>query len=76
MALQSAEAQENCFVYESHEGDQRVLVALNFSAKEQKLGLPFAGTGKFILSTRLDRAGEANLADLSLRPNEGCIIAL
>ncbi len=34
VALQSAEAQENCFVYERQAGDQRVLVALNFSARD------------------------------------------
>ncbi len=74
--LKSIEAQENCFVYERKSGDQRVLVTLNFSAREQKLGLPFTGTGKVVLSTRLDREGDVNLADFKLRANEGCIIAL
>lgn len=76
VALNSAEALENCFVYERQADDQHVLVALNFSAKAQKLELPFSGKGNILLSTRLDRSGEVNLADLSLRPNEGCIIAL
>jgi glycosidase len=70
----SPEAQENCFVFERQVGDQRVLVALNFSAHDQKLSLPKLGTGKILLSTALDREGVENLADFNLRANEGCII--
>jgi alpha-glucosidase len=72
----SAEAQKNCFVFERQSGDQRVVVALNFSAKEQKLNLPETGNGRIVLSTALDREGEVNLADFKLRGNEGCIIEL
>ena len=72
----SAEAQANCFLYERQAGDQRLLVALNFSGEEQKLSLPGMGSGRIILSTDLDREGEVSLADLRLRPNEGCIIEL
>ena len=53
-----------------------MLVALNFSAVEQKLNLPELGTGKILLSTALDREGEVSVADFSLRANEGCIITL
>ena len=73
---ESTEAQENCFVFERQAGDQRVLVALNFSSKEQKLRLPELGTGRIALSTALDREGEVDLADFNLRGNEGCIIEL
>jgi len=73
---ESPEAQENCFVFERQAGDERVLVALNFSSKEQKLNLPEVGTGRIALSTALDREGEVNLADFNLRGNEGCIIEL
>lgn len=71
---QSVEAQENCFGFERRTADQRVLVALNFSAQEQKLSLPELATGRIVLSTTLDREGEVNLADFALRANEGCII--
>jgi alpha-glucosidase len=72
----SAEAQENCFVFERQAGDRRGLVALNFSSKEQKLSLPELGTGRIVLSSVLDREGEVDLADFNLRANEGCIIEL
>ncbi|HEX6270563.1 MAG TPA: alpha-amylase family glycosyl hydrolase [Anaerolineales bacterium] len=72
----SAEAQANCFLYERQAGDQRVLVALNFSGEEQHLSLPDLGTGRIVLSTNLDREGEIDLAHLSLQANEGCIIEL
>ena len=73
---ESAETQANCFVFERQTGDQRVIVALNFSNKEQKLILPNLGTGRIVLSTTLDREGDANLSGFSLRENEGCIIVL
>jgi alpha-glucosidase len=73
---QPVEAQENCFVFERQVGDQRRLVALNFSAQDQKLNLSESGTGRIALSTNLDREGEVNLADFNLRANEGCIIEL
>lgn len=74
--LGSEEAQKNCFVYERKADREHLLVALNFSGKEQKLGLPFTGTGKILLSTNMDRSGNVELAELSLRPNEGCLIFL
>ena len=74
--LQSPEAQESCFVYERWTEDQRVLVALNFSGQDQTLSLPGLGMGRVILSTRLDREDEVDLASFTLRANEGCIIAL
>ena len=75
-ALASDQAQENCLVFERRADSQRVLVALNFSASDQPLGHSLAGIGKIIISTQMDRDGDINLADFSLRPNEGCIIVL
>ena len=72
----SAVAQANCFIFERESGNQRMLIALNFSDQEQKLELPLSGNAKIVLSTGLDREGEVNLADFSLQANEGCIIAL
>ncbi len=76
VTLNSAEAQSNCFVYERQSGDQRILVALNFSGQEQRLDLPLSGTGEIILSTGMEREGAVNLVDFSLKANEGCIISL
>ena len=72
--LASPAAQENCFVFQRQAGDQRLVVALNFSAEEQKLSLPGFGAGKLILSTSLDRQGTVDLSGFNLRANEGCII--
>lgn len=72
----SVQAEKNCFVYIRQAGIQRILVALNFSAQEQKINLPEMGTGKLILSTALDRNGNVSLANFILRANEGCIVVL
>ena len=72
--LASPAAQENCFVFQRQAGDQRLVVALNFSAEEQKLSLPGFRAGKLILSTSLDRQGTVDLSGFNLRANEGCII--
>ncbi len=74
--IEPAEAKVNCFVYERQADGQRLVVALNFSAQEQKLSLPKMRMGRVILSTMLDREEEVNLSNFSLRANEGCIIAL
>lgn len=63
-------------MFERQAGDQRVLVALNFSAQEQKLSLPELATGRIVLSTARDRENEVNLADFNLSANEGCVIVL
>ena len=72
----SPAAQETCFVFLRQADEQRVLVALNFSSQEQKLSLPALGRGRIAVSTDLDREGEVNLADFSLRGNEGVIIEI
>ena len=71
-----AESQANCFVFTRQAGDERMLVALNFSGEEQKLILTQFGSGKVILSTKLDRDDKVDLANFTLRANEGCIIEL
>jgi alpha-glucosidase len=72
----SAEARANCFVFVREADGQRVLVALNFSGREQSLSLHEPGTGRIALSTALDRDGEVNLADFTLRANEGVVVTL
>ena len=67
---------DTCFVYLRTLGDQRLLVAINFSHEEQTLHLPDLGSGRLILSTMLDREGAADLAAFQLRADEGCVIAL
>lgn len=67
---------ENCFVYLREHGEQRLLVALNFSAEAQVVMLPEFGAGRILISTHLDREEQVNLAALSLRSHEGCIIEI
>ncbi len=73
---ESSEASERCFVFVRQANEQRVLVALNFSAQDQELRLPGLGTGELCLSTQLDRQGEVDLAHFKLRRNEGLIVRL
>ena len=72
---------EDCYVYLRQAGDQRVLVALNFSAQERRVALPALGEGRIAISTHLDREEAVSLADhsaggLALRGNEGVIVEL
>ena len=56
-----------------HDGRQ-ILVALNFTGEPAEL--PGAPAGRLLLSTQLDRAEEPVRGALSLRPHEGCLIAI
>ena len=66
----------DCFVYLRESDDQRFLIALNFSEQEQFVNLPALGSGQILLSTSLDREEGVDLAALSLRGAEGCVIRL
>jgi alpha-glucosidase len=61
------------FVYERADGDDRKLVALNFTDAEQPVDLR-GWQGPILISTLMDRQGEVDLAPLTLRPDEGCVI--
>ncbi len=67
---------DNCFVYQRQSGDQRYLIALNFSDQEQVVTLPEIGKGHILLSTSLDREEPVDLAFLRLRAEEGCILKM
>jgi len=67
---------DDCYVYERRAEGQHILVALNFSAQEQRVCLPDLGAGRIVLSTHLDREGAANLAELVLRADEGLIVEM
>ena len=64
----------DCYVYLREADEERVLVALNFSAEERTISLPDLGEGEVAVSTYMDRPGPVDLAHLTLRPNEGLII--
>ena len=71
-----AEVPEECFVYVRQSGEQRRLIALNFSGSEQQIYLPAMDSGFVRISTHLDREESVGLASLRLRSNEGCVIEL
>ncbi len=65
------------YAYLREHGEQRVLVAINLSAKHRILDLSTAGErGEALCSPYLDRAGRIDLAELSLRPEEGILVSL
>jgi alpha-glucosidase len=65
------------FVYLRHLlGYQPILIALNFTSKEQILRFPQFGTGRLAISTRLDRSDPVDLSNLQLRADEGMIVEL
>lgn len=55
-------------------GDERVLIALNFSDEERVITLPETGALQVLASTHMD--GNASVADgvLALREQEGCVL--
>jgi alpha-glucosidase len=62
------------FAYVRQHGDQRVLVALNFTGESKTLEAP--GTGRVLLNTLLDHEGGPTGSTLNLRGDEGIVIAL
>lgn len=66
---------EECFVFLRAQGEQRMLVALNFSEEAQTLTLPELAGSRVLVSTNLDRAGPSDGSTLRLRGHEGCVIA-
>jgi alpha-glucosidase len=67
---------DDCFVYWRQTGDQRVLVALNFSGKERRLRLPERRQGEVVISTHMDRTETIDLHQFALRGDEGIVVEL
>jgi alpha-glucosidase len=65
-----------CYVFVRQTDDQRILIALNFSAQDQRVTLPAHDGGTIVLSTHLDREETISLGDLILRGHEGVIVEL
>ncbi len=72
----AAGAPDDSYVYYRTHGDQTLLVALNFGAKERVLALADQRPGRVLLSTWLDREEHILLSDCGLRANEGIIVQL
>jgi alpha-glucosidase len=67
-------APAGCYAYERTTDRQQVLVALNFTGVELRVPLESAGT--VVLSTNVDRTGEAAASEITLGPDEGIIIEI
>jgi alpha-glucosidase len=74
-SYQSVEQEKfTCFVYLRQHGNQRCLVALNFSTQGQVLMLPELVQGRVLLSTHGEREERIPLLEVHLRGNEGLLI--
>jgi alpha-glucosidase len=71
----TVEADGDLLAYIRAAGSTRFLIALNLGAQEQALDLG-ALRGQIVLSTHLDRADEPTAGMLSLRADEGVVLAL
>ncbi len=61
--------------FRRHHGDRTLLVALNMDDEPKAVVLEgFDERGRIVLSTHLDRSGEAVDGELDLRPDEGVIV--
>jgi glycosidase len=69
-------ALSECFLFERVAGDERLLVALNFSDQSQRVPLPDGQRVSLLLSSLLDREGAGSQTELDLRPSEGAIYRL
>jgi alpha-glucosidase len=67
---------ESCFVYWRVYQEQRLLVALNFSPREQIVRLPERGQARILVSTQMDRTDTLDLSEVRLRANEGLLMQL
>jgi alpha-glucosidase len=70
-SIDAVTVQGNILRYERRQGDQRLVIALNLAHERARVSLP---SGRLLLSTDLDRAGEDVGASASLRADEGIII--
>ncbi len=72
-----ASRSDQVFAYTREHGPQRLLIVLNFGANTQDLDLSSVSiTGRLLCTTYMDSDDTLNLGYLTLRPNEGMIIAI
>jgi alpha-glucosidase len=69
--IEAVAVQENVLKYERCQGDERLVIILNLGPEGALVSHP---SGRLLLSTYLDRAGEGVGGIASLRANEGIIV--
>ena len=72
-AYRPVDAPDGVYAYERQDGDDRFLVALNFTSEDAVL--PIGEPGSIELGTGLDRTGPFD-ESLALRPDEGVIVRI
>jgi len=63
-----------CYVFVRETDSEKHIIALNFSAEAQAMGIQPGGAARIMLSTHMDPDEIINLSHLILRPLEGVII--
>ncbi|HET6823331.1 MAG TPA: DUF3459 domain-containing protein, partial [Anaerolineales bacterium] len=69
-------ATNDVLAYTRQAGTRRFLVALNLSEKPVEVPFPALSPARIVLSTHLDREGDACERSIDLRAEEGAICAL
>jgi alpha-glucosidase len=67
---------DHCLVYLRVAGDERRLIALNFTNEQRCVSVTGEYEGQIVISTHLDREERVSLSGLLLRPHEGVIVEL
>ena len=75
-SYQGLPAEGDLIAFTRTAGDDRFLVVLNLGSQEALFPLRKEMSGECVLSTHLDREGEATGDALELRPDEGVIVRL
>jgi alpha-glucosidase len=70
-AIEAVDVEGKILRYERRQGDDRLAIALNLGHEQARVSHP---SGRVLLSTYLDRAGEAVDENVSLRADEGIIV--
>jgi len=63
---------DDTFVYERVARDERLTIVLNLGDRNRSV--PSAGPGRILIGTDRDRDGDAVVAAVELRPNEGIVV--
>lgn len=69
-------ASDACMVWIRQSGNERYLIALNFTDQPKTLTLSIDAIAETVVSTHMDRAGTEDLSSFRLRGDEGCLLRL
>jgi|SRR5579884_3499946 len=67
---------ESIYAYQRQSGRERILVVLNFSDRTEEVSIPGTGNGAVLVGTHAGRERQIDARHLTVRPNEGFVVAL